>query len=75
MGEGEKEKEILLDNPPDLAYVYMIMSFLFYPLIYELMQFRKDPWLYMKQGANFVDLFYVIMGYYNMYCQVYLGSN
>lgn len=35
-----------LDNPPDMAYIWLISSQLFYPAMYEIMQMKKNVFEY-----------------------------
>ena len=48
-------------------YVWLIIGFLLYSAFYEFMQFCRSGLLYFFSWSNFIDLSYVVVGYYNMY--------
>lgn len=68
-------KQIEWDIAPQMIYVWLIIGFLFYSAFYEIMQFCRSGVLYFFSWSNFIDLSYVVVGYYNMYCQIWMGTS
>ena len=58
-----------------MIHVYLIIVLLFYSAFYEVMQLCRSGFLYFVSASNFIDLSYVLVGYYNMYCQIWIGSS
>ena len=68
-------KQIEFDQPPVMIHVYLILGLLFYSAFYEVAQLCRAGLLYFFSASNFIDLSYVLVGYYNMYCQLFIGTS
>jgi len=57
-----------------MTYMYLIVCCLMYPVWYDGTQMFKQGHHYLKYSANYIDIFHILFGFFNIYMQVVVGT-